>query len=189
MKILNLFAGLGGNRGLWDKIPNLEITSVEINEDIATIYKKRFPKDIIIINDAIDYLEKNFRDLDFDFIWASPPCQTHSTMNGLIKNKKVPDCTSLWGLIIFLQRWIDKKIKWVVENVMPYYGHLISPSIKINRHYYWSNYYIAHKDFPRRHISKLSRQDSKISVKDADWKRLALKYGIDPCLIPNTPKS
>ena len=37
MKILNLYAGIGGNRTLWgDKH---EVTAVEINAEIAGIYK------------------------------------------------------------------------------------------------------------------------------------------------------
>lgn len=37
MKILNLYSGIGGNRLLWDN--NHEITAVEIDKNIASIYK------------------------------------------------------------------------------------------------------------------------------------------------------
>ena len=36
MKILNLYAGIGGNRKLWDN--NHEITAVEYRNDIAECY-------------------------------------------------------------------------------------------------------------------------------------------------------
>lgn len=36
MNILNLYAGIGGNRKLWGN--NHNITAVEINPDIAEIY-------------------------------------------------------------------------------------------------------------------------------------------------------
>ena len=42
MKILNLYSGIGGNRKLWQ---GHEITSVELNPQIAEIYKSFFPDD------------------------------------------------------------------------------------------------------------------------------------------------
>lgn len=35
MKILNLYAGIGGNRALWE---NCEVTAVELDEKIADVY-------------------------------------------------------------------------------------------------------------------------------------------------------
>ncbi|KKL18597.1 hypothetical protein LCGC14_2473890, partial [marine sediment metagenome] len=40
-----------------------------------------------------------------------------------------------------------KEIKWVVENVFPYYGYLIEPSRILGRHAYWSNFFIPHRSF------------------------------------------
>jgi len=136
MKILNLYAGIGGNRKLWGD--EHEITAVENDERIAKVYHKRFPKDKIIIKDALEYLENHFR--KFDFIWASPPCPTHSVMCNSQKKKKIPDMR-LYGLIIFLKKWF--KGKWVVENVKPYYKPLINPTIIIDRHMFWSNFPIS----------------------------------------------
>ena len=80
MKILNLFAGIGGNRLFWDDVlPGVKVTAVEFDPEIAKAYAKRYPNDKIIVGDAWDYATKNY--LDFDFIWASPPCQTHSRLN------------------------------------------------------------------------------------------------------------
>ena len=76
MKILNLYAGIGGNRKLWGD--EHEITAVEINPKIAECYKKLFPNDNVIVGDAHEYLRQHFR--EFDFIWASPPCPTHSVL-------------------------------------------------------------------------------------------------------------
>ena len=36
IKVLNLYAGIGGNRKLWKDV---EVTAVEINEEIAGVYK------------------------------------------------------------------------------------------------------------------------------------------------------
>ena len=77
MKILNLYAGIGGNRKLWGD--EHEITAIENNEEIAKIYQDFFPKDKVIIADAHQYLLDHFQ--EFDFIWSSPPCPTHSRVN------------------------------------------------------------------------------------------------------------
>ena len=70
MKILNLYAGIGGNRKLWGE--EHKVTAIEYDEKIAEIYKENFPNDKVIVTDAHKYLLEHFR--EFDFIWASPPC-------------------------------------------------------------------------------------------------------------------
>ena len=82
MKILNLYSGLGGNRKLWK---NAEITAVESSAEIATVYKDLYPDDNIIIGDAHEYLLNYYQ--KFDFIWASPACQTHSSFRQNICGK------------------------------------------------------------------------------------------------------
>ena len=42
------------------------------------VYQDYFPDDRVIIDDAHDYLEKHFN--EYDFIWSSPPCPTHSRL-------------------------------------------------------------------------------------------------------------
>lgn len=137
MKILNSYAGVGGNRKLWGN--GHEITAVEYSQDIADIYKKNFPNDDLFIGDAHNYLLVFFD--DFDFIWSSPPCQSHSKMVKATKHdiRKYPDL-SLYQEII----WLDNFHKglWVVENVKPYYEPLIKPTAIIGRHIFWSNFKI-----------------------------------------------
>ena len=138
MKILNLYAGIGGNRKLWGN--EHEITAVEINPKIAECYKKLFPNDTVIVDDAHEYLRKHFR--EYDFIWASPPCPTHSVlqMTRYYDEKlKSPDMT-LYQEIIWLKTFF--KGKWVIENVKPYYKPLISPTFQIGRHLFWSSDFI-----------------------------------------------
>ncbi len=135
MKILNLFAGIGGNRTLWED--EHEITAIEDNTDIAMEYRKRFPNDIIYIRDAYKFLEKAYK--DFDFIWASPPCTTHTQLCRFHKSKKLPDFR-LYSIIVFLRTWC--KSFWCVENVIPYYHAIIKPTAKVGRHFIWSNYHI-----------------------------------------------
>ena len=90
IKVLNLYAGIGGNRKQW---PNdeIEVTAIEINPEIATIYHDFFPKDNVIVADAHQYLLEHFK--EFDFIWSSPPCPTHSRMRNL---KNVQDCKDVY---------------------------------------------------------------------------------------------
>ena len=139
MKILNLYACLGGNRYKWDEVTNVEVTAVEWDEELARMYQKRFPNDKVIVADAHQYLLNHYK--EFDFIWSSPPCPSHSRARywGFGKNGKNPVYPemSLYQEIIFLQHHFDGK--WVVENVMPYYEPLILAK-KRGRHLYWSNF-------------------------------------------------
>jgi len=141
MKILNLYACLGGNRYKWGD--EHEITAVELDEELAKLYQERFPNDTVIVADAHQYLLDHYK--EFDFIWTSPPCPTHSKARGW--NTKVetkyPDM-KLYEEIILLETVSkgDKprfKGKYVIENVIPYYEPLI-PAQKRGRHLYWANF-------------------------------------------------
>jgi len=138
MKILNLYAGIGGNRKLWEG--DIEVTAVENVLEIANTYKSFFPTDKVIVGDAHQYLLKHFE--EFDFIWSSPPCQSHSGTNHFLFGqgiRRFPDL-KLYEEIIFLEHWF--KGKWVVENVIPYYKPLIEGQ-QCGRHYFWSNFIIS----------------------------------------------
>ena len=135
MKILNLYACLGGNRYKWGD--EHEITAVEWDEELARLYKERFPNDKVIVADAHQYLLDHYK--EFDFIWSSPPCPTHSRFNVSMKTKrtmKYPDM-ALYQEIIFLKHYYSGK--WVVENVIPFYDLLIE-GYKRHRHIYWTNF-------------------------------------------------
>ena len=139
MKILNLYACLGGNRYKWED--KHDITAVEWDEELARMYQERFPNDKVIVADAHQYLLDHYK--EFNFIWSSPPCPTHSKLRlGLKNNKaftpKFPDM-KLYEEIIFLKHFFSGK--FVIENVSSYYQPLIEP-FNIGRHYYWSNFII-----------------------------------------------
>jgi DNA (cytosine-5)-methyltransferase 1 len=136
-KILNLYACLGGNRYKWDEVADIEVTAVEWDEELAKLYQERFPNDTVIVADAHQYLLDHYK--EFDFIWTSPPCPTHSRLVQSNKNKikmKYPDMR-LYEEILFLQHLYNGK--FVVENVIPYYEPLI-PAQKRHRHLYWTNF-------------------------------------------------
>jgi len=135
VKILNLYACLGGNRYKWGD--DHDITAVEWDEELARLYQERFPNDKVIVADAHQYLLDHYK--EYDFIWSSPPCPTHSRFNVSMKTKrkmKYPDM-ALYQEIIFLQYYYDGK--YVVENVIPFYDLLIQGH-KRNRHIYWTNF-------------------------------------------------
>lgn len=144
LNILNSYAGLGGNRKLWDG--NIKVTAVELDPEIAAVYKELYPKDTVIVGDAHEYLLKHFR--EFDFIWSSPPCQTHSVLRLTFEHNGwasvYPDMR-LYQEIIFLKHFF--KGKYVIENVKPYYTPLIPPTFKINRHYFWSGDFLMAPGF------------------------------------------
>ena len=151
MKILNLYAGIGGNRKLWGNKHN--ITAIEYFDDIANVYKDNFPDDLVITTDAHSYLREYF--YKYDFIWSSPPYQTHSSFRQNIcvryrgTEPEYPDMR-LYQEILFLQA--NFKGKWVVENVKPYYKPLIEPTAVLQRHYFWSNFPIKDKEFKKDKI-------------------------------------
>ena len=144
MKILNLYACLGGNRYKWDEVAKesgieIEITAVELDTEAARLYQERFPNDMVIVADAHQYLLDHYK--EFDFIWSSPPCPSHTRINISQKNRenwkpKYPSMM-LYEEILFLQNFYTGK--FVVENVIPYYEPLI-PAQKKGRHLYWTNF-------------------------------------------------
>ena len=166
MKILNLYAGIGGNRKLWGD--EHEITAVEYNKDIAQIYQDHFPQDTVVVADAHQYLLEHYK--EFDFIWTSPPCQSHSSFRHNIcvrfrgTEPAYPDMT-LYQQIIFLKH--HATCPWVVENVKPYYQYLIEPIATLMRHPFWSNFEIPPKEFEKDNIRK------------AQIPQLQEKYGYD----------
>ena len=137
MKILNLYACLGGNRYKWGD--EHDITAVEWDEELARLYQERFPNDKVVVADAHQYLLDHYK--EFDFIWSSPPCPTHSKARywGFGKNGKKPiyPDMKLYQEIIFLEYHF--KGKYVVENVNPYYEPMLNPK-KRKRHHYWTNF-------------------------------------------------
>lgn len=163
MKILNLYSCIGGNRKKWGN--EHDVTAVEIDLKIASIYKSYFPEDEVIVGDAHKYLLENYS--EFDFIWSSPPCPTHSRArfwglgNGTVK-PVYPDM-KLYQEIIFLKHHF--KGKWIIENVIPYYTPLIQDYKKVGRHLIWSNFNIGNFE------TKPFKKDN--------YKAMAEEYGFD----------
>jgi DNA (cytosine-5)-methyltransferase 1 len=155
MKVLNLYSGIGGNRKLWKDV---DVTAVEYNQEIAGIYKEYFPDDKIIVADAHEYLLKHYK--EFDFIWCSRSCITHSrsrfwASKGGVYEAQYPDF-GLYEEITFLKHFAA--CKWVAENVKPYYEPLIKPDAEIGRHLFWANFKIK----PTDNIERVERDHESI---------------------------
>jgi len=166
MKILNLYACLGGNRYKWGD--DHDITAVELDPELARMYQERFPNDTVIVKDAHQYLLDHYK--EFDFIWSSPPCPTHSRIQTSLKDRDTfipyyPDM-KLYEEILFLEQFF--KGKYCIENVIPYYKPLIT-GIKRDRHLYWTNFNLP---------NQLSSRSGKIGGND-EVKRLCEFHDYD----------
>lgn len=103
MKALDLFSGAGGaGRGLQQA--GFHVTGVDIKP------QPRYGGDIFVQGDA---LNPPVDISDFDFIWASPPCQAHTSMKTMYNAKKHLD------LIPETRALLEKSGKpYVIENVV-----------------------------------------------------------------------
>jgi len=184
---LNLYAGIGGNRKHWKDV---KVTAVELNPEIAKIYRDFYPDDEVIEADAHQYLLEHYQ--EFDGVWSSPPCPSHSQLRfniGFKANRRYrkvdavyPDM-SLYQEIILLKYWF--KGKWVVENTIPYYEPLIKGQV-IGGHIWWSNFLIKpinHGNRNHRGGTVQSLQERKgldISGYDIQNKRQILRNCVEP---------
>ena len=172
IKVLNLYACLGGNRYKWDEVAeeagiDMQVVAVEWDEELARLYQERFSNDKVIVADAHQYLLKHYK--EFDFIWSSPPCPTHSRLVQTNKNKikmKYPDMR-LYEEILFLQHLYNGK--FVVENVIPYYEPLIRAQ-KRHRHLYWTNFNLP---------NILSKREVRISTGTDEVRKLCTFHDYD----------
>ncbi len=185
LKVLNLYAGIGGNRSLWT---NCSVTAVEMNPAIADVYGTLYPGDKVIEDDALLFLEQHFQ--EFDFIWASPPCPSHGQYRhrvGVLGKGFAPIMPdmSLYAQIVFLRTYF--KGKWCVENVEPYYPPLIPTSFSLQRHIFWANFTVENKSFDKAKIrtkNKISDFDNYGAVVGSSIqnKRQVLRNCVDPQL-------
>ncbi len=182
MKILNLYANIGGNRRLWGD--EHEITAIELNPKVAEIYKEFWPHDTVIVADAHQYLLDHYE--EFDFIWASPPCPTHSQVGrlrafnkhneatGQYSPAKYPDM-KLYQEILLLKHYF--KGLWCVENVIAFYEPLIRPT-EFGGHWFWTNFALPTINIGSRGMGNNEDIEEKAKKMGFDIEKLK-KRGID----------
>lgn len=195
INILNLYSGIGGNRKKWQNKYcdyDINITAVEYDEKIAKIYQDFFPHDEVIVTDAHQYLLEHFR--DFDFIWASPPCPTHSKVRKQLAYKKRKDGTiyeqnkpiypdmRLYQEIILLDNYYEGF--YCVENVKPFYKPLIDPQI-LGRHCFWSNFEIPNiKTIPRGNFDNIKGLENALGFNLDNYSKINKKLLLRNCVEP-----
>lgn len=197
MKVLNLYAGIGGNRKNWDDV---SVTAVELDPALAALYAQNFPDDRVIVGDAHQYLLDHYK--EFDFIWSSPPCQSHSSFrqNICVRFRGTPAVfpdMRLYQEILFLKH--NAECLWAVENVKPYYTALIEPDAALQRHLFWSNFQIPELEIKTvikiRHAQIPELEESLgfcLKGSNISNKRQVLRNCVDPDLglhILNTTRS
>ena len=177
LQVLNLYAGVGGNRKLWKDV---DVVAVENQQNIAECYERLYPDDTVFVEDAHQFLLDTYDVVDF--IWSSPPCQTHSKMSRIQKVKKYANM-ELYEEILFLKH--NFKGGWVVENVKPYYEPLI-PAKLIQRHLFWSNFGIENINIKNDDIrtAQIPELQKKLNINLDDYnlenKRQILRNCVEP---------
>ena len=127
---------------------------------------------------------------EFDFIWSSPPCPSHSRIRRYSavargQNEPIYPDMKLWQEIIFLENHF--KGKWVVENVKTYYKPLIQPQ-ELANHYFWANFIIGKvKSQSREHNSRLETLQERKGFDLSNYKtELHKKKILRNCVEPKT---
>ena len=186
MKILNLYAGIGGNRKLWGN--EHEVVAVENNNEIAEVYAQNYPEDSVIVADAHKYLLDVVKENIFDFIWSSPPCPSHSSFRQNIGVRfrgvrPVYADLKLYEEILLLKYNFSNN--WVVENVIPYYTPLIQAQ-KVSKHLFWSNFEIKDKKFDSYHrkMNKISELEQHHNIKISNTKLKDKRQILRNCVYP-----
>lgn len=116
MKILNLYAGIGGNRKLWGD--EHEIT-------------------------AFDFIWSSPPCPTHSNVRKALAVKRRKDGTTFVQNKPAFPDMKLYEEIIFLDNYFNGL--YVVENVRPYYEPLIEPQ-KIGRHFVWANFPISTQD-------------------------------------------
>lgn len=191
MKILNLYAGIGGNRKLWGD--EHEITAIEYKPKIAKIYQDFFPKDKVMVTDAHQYLLEHFA--EFDFIWSSPPCPTHSQVRFIatyekgtdkIRQKPVYPAMELYQEILLLNNYF--RGKFCVENVIPFYPPLI-PAIKVGSHLFWTNFFMPEaRTESRGHYATIDKLEERKGLDLSKYKNIDKRLALRNCVEPELGK-
>lgn len=169
-----------------------EVTAVEYKSEIAAIYHKLYPRDTVIVTDAHEFLKEHY--YEYDFIWSSPPCQSHSKARFFASSsdkefyrKRQPPVypdMKLWQEIIFLKHYARTKL-WIVENVNGFYEPLITPTL-LGSHYFWMNFYVPAfvSAESRKHEGTISELQDRKGVDLSEFKvsdkRLLLRNCVEP---------
>lgn len=142
-----------------------------------------------MVADAHKYLEEHYE--EFDFIWSSPPCPSHSRIRKHLavergQNKPIYPDMKLYEEILFLEGYFEGK--WVVENVIAWYDPLIPP-MKIADHYYWMNFLVPDMNVEsREHNSGNERLQERKGFDLSKYKGIDKTKILRNCVEPEVGK-
>lgn len=176
MRVLNAYAGIGGNRHLWPE--DWEVTAVELDARIAAEYARRYPSDVVLVEDAHAHVVD--RAAEYDAVWTSPPCPSHSRLAKVNASRWGKELAPDPRLMLEVGHLRALGGRYVVENVHSYYRPLILPDLVTDRHYYWMS--SAPVMMPT--IDRVSIGTWKASQSAA---ALAAAYGLPPLELGSVP--
>ena len=155
------------------------------------MYKDFFPDDEVIIADAHQYLLEHFH--EYDFIWSSPPCPSHSSVRfiamyskeGKLRQKPVYPDMKLYEEILLLENYF--RGRYVVENVISFYDPLIPPQ-RLGGHYFWLNFFVpdTYTEPTRQHYGSIEQLQQRKGFDLSEYpltkhaQRLALRNCVEP---------
>lgn len=167
MRVLNAYAGIGGNRHLWPS--SWRVTAVEFDPLVAAEYQRRYPDDVVLVEDAHAHVLE--RSGEYDAVWSSPPCPTHSRLAKVVAARMGSELAPDPRLMAEVKHLRASGVPFVVENVHTYYRTEIAPDLVTARHYYWAS------DVPLLltplHGTAIVRSDTRAS-------QFAAAYGLPP---------
>jgi DNA (cytosine-5)-methyltransferase 1 len=126
----------------------------------------------MLINILLDHYK------EFDFIWSSPPCPSHSRARFARRNTTTPIYPNLklYEEVLFLENYFEGK--YCVENVIPYYEPLI-PAQKRGRHLYWTNFNLPNDLNERKINIGGNKTTAKTSEVNHEFKALCKFHDYD----------
>lgn len=175
MKILSLFSS-AGIAETYIHYPGDEWYAVEIELELARIYKDRFPGSYVTVGDAWNCLDSIE---NYDLVIATPPCQSYTNAAGA-RRREPPDTR-----IIALLNALRRHGTYILENVNSTWLQENLPGWQQSgRHLIWTNVvltYLPEPPYPENFCfikGVPARQRPGLSITESYIRDLQAWYGV-----------